>query len=148
MAIGRVGDVINGEHISKSSDLPWAVQYLHPGSLSYGLPPQHPATGYELVAGLLIAVVLLFMFFRVRGNGWTFFSWLVLYGVVRFFISFLRLDKNIIGDLNAAQLIALGGIALGVIGLLALAVHSRRGGPSRAERRRLARQQPAEAPPP
>src|SRR5207237_6075244 len=42
MAIGRIGDVINGEHISKASDLPWAVRYTHPGSLSYGLPPQHP----------------------------------------------------------------------------------------------------------
>ena len=30
MAIGRIGDVINGEHYGPVSDLPWAIRNTHP----------------------------------------------------------------------------------------------------------------------
>ncbi|MDP3769101.1 MAG: prolipoprotein diacylglyceryl transferase, partial [Dehalococcoidia bacterium] len=29
MAIGRIGDLINGEHFAETSSLPWAVRYTH-----------------------------------------------------------------------------------------------------------------------
>ena len=32
LAIGRIGDIINGEHFAKASDLPWAVRYTHENS--------------------------------------------------------------------------------------------------------------------
>src|SRR4030067_38634 len=35
MAVGRIGDVINGEHFAKSTDLPWGVSYTNPNSPSY-----------------------------------------------------------------------------------------------------------------
>src|SRR3972149_7368065 len=36
MGIGRIGDVINGEHFAKTTDLPWAVVYTHANSISFG----------------------------------------------------------------------------------------------------------------
>ena len=30
MGIGRIGDVLNGEHLAKATDLPWGVIYTHP----------------------------------------------------------------------------------------------------------------------
>ena len=30
MAIGRIGDIINGEHIARVTSLPWAFVYDHP----------------------------------------------------------------------------------------------------------------------
>ena len=32
MAIGRLGDIINGEHFSKVTDLPWGFIYTHANS--------------------------------------------------------------------------------------------------------------------
>src|SRR3990172_3884078 len=34
MAVGRIGDVINGEHFAESTDLPWGVRYTDPSSPS------------------------------------------------------------------------------------------------------------------
>lgn len=134
MAIGRIGDIINGEHISDGSDLPWAVRYTHENSPSFGLAPQHPATGYEMLGDLVILAILLFIFFRVRRDGLVFFVWLFAYGVLRLLVSFLREDDKVLGDLVMAQVIAIGGIAIGLAGILW--VWARRAGPSRAERRR------------
>ena len=93
-AIGRIGDVINGEHISQVTSLPWSVVYTHPTSSSYGLSPSHPAVGYELLMDLLIFGVLWKLRVRVRPDGSIFLLYLVIYSVGRFFLSFLRLDSN------------------------------------------------------
>ncbi len=136
MAIGRIGDVINGEHVSKSSDLPWAVTYSHVNSISFGLPAQHPATGYEMLGDLVIMAGLLLLFFRVRGYGWVFFTWLLAYGAMRFGLSFLREDKQVLDGLRMAQVVAIGGMAIGLAGLVWLATRAEPAGPTRAERRR------------
>ncbi len=107
-AIGRIGDVINGEHISKGTNLLWGVVYTHPGSPSYGLPPSHPAVGYELLMDLLIFGVLWKLRGRIRPDGSIFLLYLVTYSIGRFFLSFLRLDSNtILLGLNQAQWLSL-----------------------------------------
>lgn len=138
MAVGRIGDVINGEHFADASDLPWAVRYTHVDSPSFGLPPQHPAVGYELLGDLVILGVLLLLFYRVGREGWPFFTWLLAYGALRFWVSFFREDKLVLGDLRMAQVIAIGGMALGLAGYVWLLTRGERAGPSRAERRRAA----------
>lgn len=124
MAIGRIGDLINGEHLARPSDLPWAVRYLHPESPSFGLPAQHPAVAYEMFGDLLILGLLLVLL-RLRGAGWAFFTWLLAYGILRFAVSFLRDDDLVVIGLRMAQIIALGGIAAGVAGLAWLAYRQR-----------------------
>ncbi len=106
--IGRIGDVINGEHISKGTSLPWGVVYTHPNSLSYGLPPSHPATGYELLMDLLIFGILWKLRGRVQPGGALFLLYLIIYSTGRFFLSFLRLDSNtVLLGLNQAQWLSL-----------------------------------------
>jgi len=34
-ALGRIGDLINGEHLADRTGLPWGVKYLHPDSPQY-----------------------------------------------------------------------------------------------------------------
>ncbi len=123
MAIGRVGDLINGEHLARASDLPWAVFYTHADTLGQGplTPgrgpfPVHPATTYELLGNLIILGVALWLTRRHIGTGYIF--WLVLagYGSLRLGLQFLRIDQpEHIWGLQQSQIIA-------ILGLLATAV--------------------------
>ncbi|MSQ60984.1 MAG: prolipoprotein diacylglyceryl transferase [Dehalococcoidia bacterium] len=138
MAIGRIGDIINGEHLAESSGLPWAVRYTHANSPAIGLPPQHPAVAYEMLGDLAILGLLLLLWTRVGRPGVGFFTWVLAYGVLRFFLSFLREDKLVLDGLRMAQVIAIGAIVAGVIGLVWVLTHWAPVGSSRAERRRAA----------
>ena len=138
MAIGRIGDIINGEHFANASGLAWAVRYTHANSPSLGLPPQHPAVAYEMLGDLAILGLLLFLWTRVGRPGVGFFTWVVAYGVLRFFISFLREDNLVLEGLRMAQVVAVGAIAVGIIGLIWMLTRREPAGPSRAERRRAA----------
>ena len=107
-AIGRIGDIINGEHISALTNLPWGVVYIHPNSPGYGLPPVHPAVAYELLADLFIFGILWKLMGRIRPDGSLFLFYLILHSVGRFFLSFLRLDSNTVFlSLNQPQWICL-----------------------------------------
>jgi len=153
MAVGRIGDVINGEHFAKSTDLPWGVSYTNENSPSYlyfGGPDtvQHPAVGYELVGDLVIFALLVLVYTRVRRSGVTFFSWMLLYGGLRLGVSFFRLDDIVWLGLRTAQLIAIASMALAVVALIyLLRTPPQEERLSRADRRRLIREEGAEGEP-
>lgn len=114
--IGRIGDIINGEHFAKTTDLPWAVVYTHAGSPSFGLDPQHPAVAYEFLGDLLI-FGLLFLFWRFyKRDGLVFFSYAFLYSAMRMGTSALRLDDQVLWEFKMAQVIALVVIAISILG--------------------------------
>ena len=156
MATGRIGCLINGDIPAETTSLPWGVTYTHSGSPSFmqemaGLlqQPQHPAVAYELLGDVAIFLVLALIYSRVRRDGVTFFSWVLLYGALRVGVSFLRLDDLVFGvGLRTAQLIAIVTMALAVPAI----VYLLRTPPqevrlSRAERRRLMREEEAEGEP-
>lgn len=153
MAVGRIGDVINGEHFSKSTDLPWGVTYTHPESpsvIAFVEQPQHPAVAYELLGDLLIFVILLVVYARVQRAGVTFLAWVFLYGLLRTLVSFLRLDDIVFLGLRTAQIIGIATMPVALAGmayLLLLPAKEER--VSRAERRRALREEgpPAEEQP-
>lgn len=117
MAIGRVGDLINGEHWARAcAGVPWCVRYTHPNS-----PGQrdyvHPAVAYELVLDLVILAVLIALF------GWTerqarrpqlLFVFLGLYGIARLGLGAYRLDPVFVGGWSQAEVVSLAFIAIGV----------------------------------
>lgn len=146
MAVGRIGDIINGEHFAKTTDLAWGVVYTNANSPSFlrfgaNAEPQHPAVAYELLGDLAIFAILIFMYLRLSRSGVTFFAWVFLYGVLRFAVSFLRLDNEVLGTgLRTAQVIGLGGIVLGLGGIIyLLRFPPQEERLSRAERRRALR---------
>ncbi len=135
MAIGRIGDIINGEHHATScSDLPWCVRYTHPNTLGQH-DYVHPAVAYEMVFDLaLVALLLWLRRFQVGrpGEGRLMWLFLGLYGVGRFFISFLRVEEvRTIAGLWQAQLLSLGLIAASAIMLGYLSAPA----PARASKR-------------
>jgi len=94
LAIGRIGDLINGEHFAKASDLPWAVTYSHPNSTAFFREAMHPATTYEMLADLVILALLAYLWRLAPKSGVIFTSAFLMYAVMRFFVSFLRLDSE------------------------------------------------------
>ncbi len=151
MAVGRIGDIINGEHFASSTDLPWGVVYTNASSPSFArfggasAMPQHPAVAYEMIGDLLIFALLIFIYSRVARSGITFFAWVFLYGLLRVLVSFLRLDDIVFLGLRTAQIIAIVAMPVGLLGMLYLwRVPSREERMSRAERRRAMREEAAE----
>ncbi len=107
-AIGRIGDIINGEHFSTVTSLPWAVVYTHPDSPAFGRPAAHPAVAYELLMDLVILGILWRLIGRFRPDGAFVMVYLIMYSVGRFFLSFLRLDSNTVFlTLNQPQWISI-----------------------------------------
>jgi phosphatidylglycerol:prolipoprotein diacylglycerol transferase len=120
-AIGRIGDIINGEHHAIAcSGLPWCVRYTNPATLGQ-TTFVHPVVAYDLIVDLLIFVVLLRYWARVRGHvpeGRVFWLYLVLYGGFRFATSFLRLDPIVFAGLQEAQLLGLIYVLAGIPALV------------------------------
>ncbi|MDA0301042.1 MAG: prolipoprotein diacylglyceryl transferase [Chloroflexi bacterium] len=99
MGIGRLGDLVNGEHLAKATTLPWAVIYSHPQSPAFAhsltVGAHHPATTYEMIGDFVILGALFFFMFGPlrRRPGLTFFVFLISYSVMRWAVSFLRMDS-------------------------------------------------------
>ncbi|MBI3965017.1 MAG: prolipoprotein diacylglyceryl transferase [Chloroflexi bacterium] len=117
-AIGRLGDVINGEHRGTPLEAPWSVRYTHPETLGELNVPVSSAVTYELIWDVVIFVILGYLRFRRPQPGVIFWTYLGLYSVGRFFISFFRYDAIVAMGLAQAQLVAMAlafGSALMVI---------------------------------
>ncbi len=121
MAIGRIGDIINGEHCALATSMPWGFVYTHPNSpagycySSIPSPAMHPAVVYEMIWDLVAAGFLYWTVRpRLRPDGMLFVAFLMLYSLGRFFITFLRDDKVWFGGLQEAQLLSLLILAITV----------------------------------
>lgn len=141
-AIGRLGNRINQELYGPPTDLPWAF-YINPnfpcqepaGSpMACGLPARlndaarqwyathgfHPTFFYEAIWNLV--GFLLFWFGgralapRLR-DGDIFLSYLIWYGIGRFWVEMFRPDAWRLGMLATAQWIGLAIVVIGIVGI-------------------------------
>jgi phosphatidylglycerol---prolipoprotein diacylglyceryl transferase len=107
-AIGRVGDVINGEHHAVAcSGLPWCVRYTAAGTLGQR-ESVHPVAAYDLLIDLALFAILLWAWRRVRvrsPEGRVYLVYTALYGAARVVSSSLRLDPVVIAGWQEAQLL-------------------------------------------
>jgi phosphatidylglycerol:prolipoprotein diacylglycerol transferase len=110
-AIGRVGCQLSGDgDYGIHSDLPWAMAY--PDGTVPTTDEVHPTPVYETVAMGLAGLVL----WRIRDRvapGMLFGLYLIIAGVERFLVEFIRRNDDVVAGLTQAQLIALGMLALG-----------------------------------
>ena len=126
MAIGRLGDIINGEHHGAPATLPWAVTYVNPNTLGEPGVSVHLAVGYEMVMDLAIFGVLVAVFGRLPRPGMLFWLFGALYSFGRFFIQFYRVDSPFLGNLSQAQLLSFVVGAAALWALVFLYSRSRR----------------------
>jgi len=91
-AVGRVGCFLNGCCFGKAG---------------------HPVQFYESFCLALLSVFLFARFFQKRRTGVLFGSYLLGYGLIRFFLEFLRGDQQPFAGFTIPQWISLGSIAAG-----------------------------------
>ncbi|MDY6363628.1 MAG: prolipoprotein diacylglyceryl transferase [Cyanobacteriota bacterium] len=89
----------------------------------------HPTFLYESILDLIAFFVLLYIFkkFGKKYAGLTFFAYLTIYGVIRFFIENLRIDSelNIGGVIPIAGLVSVFFIIIGITGIFYTLKHNK-----------------------
>lgn len=126
-AIGRWGNFFNQEAFGDNTSLPWGMYSNQTEAYLKGIggtldptAPVHPTFLYEFIACIIIFFVLM----RIRKTSKTPYAvtlwYMLLYGLVRFFVEGIRTDPLIIGDtgLRVSQLLS----AVMVIGSVILLI--------------------------
>jgi phosphatidylglycerol:prolipoprotein diacylglycerol transferase len=136
LAIGRIGDVINGEHHGTPTSLPWGVEYVNANTL--GQPGQvvHPEVAYEMLLTLVVLGALLPFHQRLKAklpDGVLGLIYLGLYGVGRFLLSYMRTDPAVFAGLRQAQLASLVMVLIAVVAVPLLFRRARPATPAEPE---------------
>ena len=152
-AIGRIGDIINGEHHGLPADgFPLAVVYTHPDTLGELGKPVHLAVGYEMLLTLTSFIMLVWL---ARGvvrradgswawhwqpryprDGMLFWTFLVLYSVARLVEAFYVVGVPGALGLTEAQVLS---VVSGTTGLWVLGDQLARSRPGRRRTQAQAR---------
>jgi phosphatidylglycerol:prolipoprotein diacylglycerol transferase len=110
-AIGRIGDIVNGEHHGTPCAPPFGICASYGSSLTLGqATPVHFIGLYDCLLMLGTFVVLWAYWRRVRGHppeGRVWALYLVLFGLGRFFESFVRQDPVVALGLQEAHFLGL-----------------------------------------
>jgi phosphatidylglycerol:prolipoprotein diacylglycerol transferase len=111
--IGRIGCLLSGDgDYGVPTSLPWGMSFPH------GLVPTtervHPTPIYEFIVACLIAWLLWRMGARRLKSGAVFAAYLVLTGVARFLVEFIRINPRSFLGMTNAQAASLVSIVAGV----------------------------------
>lgn len=95
--IGRLGNFFNSEAFGRPTDLPWKL-FIPMASRPEGFEQfsfYHPTFAYEMI---LNSIILSFLYLLVKKNpqrkhGLIFFSYLILYSLIRIFVENIRIDS-------------------------------------------------------
>jgi phosphatidylglycerol---prolipoprotein diacylglyceryl transferase len=111
--LGRIGCFLSGDGCyGIPTKLPWGMSFPH------GIDPTtvrvHPTPLYEMVAALLIGLWLWRRGGKPHANGAILGQYLLLTGLARFLVEFIRRNPKVIWGLSNAQLASAGAALVGV----------------------------------
>ena len=120
--IGRLGDIVNGEHCARATDFILGFVWTNPLSdagsrmceeqgVGVGVTVQ-PVIAYEMIWNMLALLVIWRLRGRLRPDGMLFVVYLALYSVGRFMIQYFRLDTVYALGMQEAHFIALLVLAI------------------------------------
>jgi phosphatidylglycerol:prolipoprotein diacylglycerol transferase len=125
LALGRIGNFINGELYGRVTNLPWGMIFPNGGPL-----PRHPSMLYEcFLEGIVIFTCLWIYTLKPRAVGMASGLFLILYAIFRFAVEYVRQPDQQLG------FVAFGWMTRGqelcipmlIIGMILLVVAKRRG---------------------
>jgi prolipoprotein diacylglyceryl transferase len=131
-AVGRIGCLISGDgDYGRPTHLPWGMAFpdgLVPTTQTcpqWGAPPDcrvHPTPIYEFIAGILIYFYIWRRGTRAiqhpLGPGVITGEFLILFGLERFLVEFIRINPPVLWGMSNAQVAALVTIVAGIILLM------------------------------
>lgn len=113
--VGRLGCLVSGDgDYGIPTNLPWGMSF--PNGLVPTTQRVHPTPIYELIAALIIAWIL----WRrgrpetIQAAGEITGEYLVLSGIARFLVEFIRINPKIYWGMSNAQMASLGSILAGI----------------------------------
>lgn len=116
-AIGRMGCLLSGDgDYGVPTTLPWGMSF--PNGIVPTTERVHPTPVYEFLVGMLIAAFLWRMGTKALGStkpkGEIFSYYLILTGIARFLVEFIRINPRVLYGMTNAQLVSLVSIVLGI----------------------------------
>ena len=114
--VGRIGCLLSGDgDYGINTTLPWGV-HMAPNALVPPNPPDalvQPTPVYELLFALVVFWILWKLGERHKPIGWLTGMYLLLSGVGRFLVEFVRINPRLYFGMSNAQVAALGSMAAG-----------------------------------
>ncbi|MDA1189391.1 MAG: prolipoprotein diacylglyceryl transferase [Chloroflexi bacterium] len=117
--IGRLGDIVNGEHCAKATD--WFIGFVwtNPDSLASSCANGvgsgvHPVIAYEMIWNMIALGIIWKLRGRIKPDGMLYALYLALYSIGRFAVTFARDDKVWALGMQEAHYIALVTLAITV----------------------------------
>ena len=111
IVIGRIGDLVVGDHLGEVTDVPWGFRCTGADSASPCIAPVgsgvHLPALYDFVSASLLLVALLVLRRRPRWEGFHIVFFAAWYGAGRFLADFTRIDDEVLLGLSGSQLTAL-----------------------------------------
>ena len=112
--IGRIGCFLSGDGCyGLPTSLPWGMSF--PNGIEPVFVPVHPTPLYELFAGLAIGWWLWRRAGKPYPTGLILGQYLILSGLARFLVEFIRRNPKILWGLSNAQLASAGSVIAGIV---------------------------------
>jgi len=110
--VGRIGCLTSGDgDYGIPSKLPWAMSFPH-GTVPTDIP-RHPTPIYEFIVALIIGWILWRRGAAERPTGQITGEYLVMTGVARFLVEFIRINPKIYWGMSNAQLASIASVIAG-----------------------------------
>lgn len=120
LALGRIANFTNSEIIGQVSTTPWCVEFPNAPNVAdaTGIPLneecRHPTQIYAMIKNLFLGTVLLLLWKKKRyAHGFVFWSFVTLYGILRFTVQFWRTDAVVAFGLQWGHYLSLVLVIVG-----------------------------------
>lgn len=121
IAIGRVSDLIIGDHLGKPTSMPWGFRYVGGVDPLAGVPPLgavvHPVALYDLILTTALLFVLIRFLRSPRATGSAIALFTLWYSTGRLVTDLFRTDPRPLVGLTGSQLTALLLVLITVVAL-------------------------------